>query len=354
MARPMLPLRAANARLGTGARAPLLARSSENLALKLVAILTSVILFYYVRTDKPASPQATTQLQAPLTLHHVPPDIEVDSADKYVPVHITGPRILVDSLRDTDVRADVDLAGVAPRSGRTEPLRVIYSVPSLSGDSADQLRIEGPVNVRLLLYAHATHEFPVEVRPSHPPAGFNYGRPQVEPPMVKCSGREDRIDQVAHVLAAAAPSADGQILGSFPIAAYDADNNLVSDVTLSPPSVRVAVPLLEDPPARFVTVSPNITAVPLPPYRLVGLDVLPQQVKVVGPPGQVESIYTLQTEPVSLRKATEDQQMKLALILPPGVTAFGPQGDKLTAVVVTAHVGLEPSPGTTQAPPGAH
>ncbi|HLV81477.1 MAG TPA: CdaR family protein [Chthonomonadaceae bacterium] len=304
----------------------------QNLFLKAISLIAAILLYVYVQAER--NPIVTRPLTIKIQREHVPPDVDVQSDQQQLAIMVTGPRALVDTLKDTDIVAVANLAHVGSGEQR---VHLTYRFQRLPVESTQDLGIDPPTpTVHFVL--HPPQLMPVQVAfHNEPPPGFHYGRPEVRPAHVKVVGSADAVRRVAHlVVNAVAPEVGSPIEGDFPVQAWNADNNPVEEVKLLPALVHVTVPLSTEPSARTVLVSPSILDLPLPPYQIKSLSVAPQQVKITGRPERLIEISTLNTEDISVRDLTSNKEFIVGLVVPSGVTVHDMAGH----LIHTVHVGV--------------
>jgi YbbR domain-containing protein len=97
----------------------------------------------------------------------------------------------------------------------------------------------------------------------------------------------------------------------------NADGNVVNDVTLNPPGVRVSVNIRRREDVREVSVRPNVQGMPPTGYVLNTLSYEPQSVLVSGTPSLLGTLEdTLSTQPIDLSDHTTSFEVSVPIILP--------------------------------------
>jgi YbbR domain-containing protein len=314
-------------------------RLRENLLLKIISLVAAIFLYIYVEAER--NPTITHTLIAPVIRLNPPPDLEVESDQQRIEISVTGPRAIVDRLKDNDIHALADLQNVRANPSRLATVRLTYSLPTLPSDMAQQLLFDPPSPMfRMRVYQQLTRRLPVDaLYPKDPPQGFHYGHAQVTPPRVTVSGREDRVKSVARLVINAEPSEpNAAIDGDFNVSARDSDNNTVEGVKLQPDTVHLKVPLVEEPPSKVVPVSPSIPDLPMPPYTLDKVSVTPNKVKIAGRPERLDQISTLTTEDISVRDMTQDQDVDANLIKPADIDLRDLSGNPIQRVKVRLYI----------------
>ena len=244
----------------------LTARLRENLRLKFVSLATAVCLYVFVQADH--NPTISRDINADVVYKNMPPDAEVDAPQRRVTFTISGPRSLVDSIKDNDVHAVASLTGRSLNTTKLQTIAQFTPIFSrLTPEQFNQISIDQTNAVlRFRLIGLATRSKPVRIQLKAAPSGYHYGKPVIQPAEVNISGREDRIETIETVGVDYKIGDDGKIKGAFPVVLRDHDQMVVENVTVAPAAVNVSVPLLPDAMIRVVTVSADIKETPSPPY----------------------------------------------------------------------------------------
>src|SRR5271165_6046978 len=83
----------------------------HNLGLKVVSVLLAFGLWLVVARD----PVAEVEMRVPIEFHNLPDNLEIDSANfTEAQIRLRGPERVIHRLQIADVRAEIDLASVAP------------------------------------------------------------------------------------------------------------------------------------------------------------------------------------------------------------------------------------------------
>jgi YbbR domain-containing protein len=287
----------------------------QNLFLKIFSLIAAITLYIYVQGER--NPTVTRILIATLQVANVAAGVEVVPEREQVEVTVTGPRQIVERVQDSDIRATLDLSDPKIMTLKNTLVRLNLRLQNLPPEMASQISLDSPTRVvKVDIYPQKKTQLRVYPRyPKDPPAGFRYGSPRVLPEFVTVTGREDRINRIERLIVNASPPETGaSIEGEFLVLARDSNDKPVDNVTIQPPSVRVSVQLLEEPYSKIVTVSPNISDLPLPPYKLAGVRVEPNQVKLVGRPNQLNQVFTIATEEISVRDLSDSKETRDILV----------------------------------------
>ncbi|MFW5772962.1 MAG: YbbR-like domain-containing protein, partial [Phototrophicaceae bacterium] len=119
----------------------------------------------------------------------------------------------------------------------------------------------------------------------------------------------------------------------------DAEGGVVSDVTLEPQMVGVSVAISRRDDVREVTVSPNIDTTTLPDgYVISSIGYAPQTVLVMtgsGTDSGARVPNTLLTERIDLTGRTDDFEITVPVVFPPGEPELPLLGDQVVTVLIS-------------------
>jgi YbbR domain-containing protein len=218
------------------------------------------------------------------------------------------------------VHASIDLTGLEAGT---------HIVPVEAKIDITPARIQkiDPVEVSVVLENSAEQTFPVKLEITGDAAvGYRKGTPSVEPAEVVVSGSESHVAEVTEVHAALNISgADSNVSQVVPVRAYDQNGTQITNVTITPASVRIDQPVTLLGGYRNVVVKVVtrgqvadgywLTNVSVTPPNVTVFSANPQQVIVL--PGYVE------TNPLDLTDLNDDVDIRATLNLPEGVSLAG-------------------------------
>src|SRR5262245_30414332 len=92
---------------GSGARMTLPSRLRENLPFKLLSLLLAGVLYFYVQSER--NPIINRPMVVPIVRENQPAEVAVESDQQRLMVTVTGPRALVDRLKEDELRAVANL-----------------------------------------------------------------------------------------------------------------------------------------------------------------------------------------------------------------------------------------------------
>jgi YbbR domain-containing protein len=257
-----------------------------------------------------------------------------DLSSEAVRLRLRAPRNSWQDLTVSDFRATLDLTNLGP--GQHD---VAVQVKSLD-PQVGILDVQRP-QLRVTLDTLSAKEVPVEVEIMDTSA-FGYdAQPAVYRPVtVTVSGPASQVQQVVRARTEIfLRGAKNQVERMEEVTPVNTQGEAVTRVTTEPAQVQVVVPVEQWPGRKEVAVRVKLQGGPADGYRLSSVKVDPSTVVLQGNTEVLASVPGyVETEPLTLDGATADVRLRLALLLPDGVTSF--DGD---TVVATA--GITPIEG---------
>lgn len=294
-------------------------RLVKSLAANVATLLLSFVLAVgiWVVSVREADPVDQRRLDdIPVQVISRPPDSAVSGIPDTIEVQVEGPTSIVSSLTIADFTAEVDLSGVSP--GLTEvPVNLRHSLDLVEvvWQSEEQIAVEvEPIISR---------DVPVNVEVRGNAArGYELGDVFVEPAQILVTGVASRVDSLAEARITAFLDSPQQdlTLTRRPVF-YDRQGNIVSvnNLDLSAEEVEVTIPVNQQAGFAAKPIIVDWIGEPAQGYRLLDVNVEPDSVLVTGPPGLLESLSRISTEPIDINGLRESVTQTVALALPAGI-----------------------------------
>ena len=205
------------------------------------------------------------------------------------------------------------------------------SIPARDVQVVDQR----PLATFVVLDTVASKRLPVEVSLlGRPPEGVVIGNPRTSPPYVVVTGPARQVDAVRHALISVDTGALRQeVAGSLPVLPADANGQPVPGVQVTPKIVGVTLVVHEGVVSKVVPIVPTVVGTPPQALAVTSATPDPGTVTLTGPGSVLRTIVDAPTAPVDAGSARGDFSRRVALQLPPNVTA------SVRQVTVTVHVG---------------
>jgi YbbR domain-containing protein len=291
----------------------------RNWPLKIGAILLAVILYGAMvvlqTTQQFAGTVAVETLNQPDNSYLVKPDPMPAVSD----IRFLAPADV--PISQSSFRATIDLTDAKVSDSDYSWVKVQL----VATDQRIQIVDYQPQQIRVTLDQIIPRQVPVHVDYGTPPAGLQPGTPVLSISMVQVTGAASIVSRVSYAEARVRIDSSGLDVSQDPdLVAIDAAGNTVDNVTFSPRTVHVDIPIgsqtrTENIP---VDVADAIQGSPAPGYYITSIDVSPPTVAVQG---QADALALLKGKAnitsISISGATSDVSKKVSLALPLGVTS---------------------------------
>jgi len=236
------------------------------------------------------------------------------------------------TAQENSVQATLDLSGLSTGE-HTVDIEIRLLVRPV------QIVLKNPTTVTVILERLATQTLPVDLSLRGQPAiGYKAGDPVLDLENIIITGPESIVKQA--VRARVLVSLDGaqeSIDQSLVVQIVDAKNNRLNGIGVTPESVHVNIPVIQQGGFRNVSVKVIVQGQVASGYRLENISVFPPVITVfASDPDLVNALPgVVETQPLDLQDAKENISTRLALILPENITVVGTQS-------VQVQVGISP------------
>lgn len=297
----------------------------RNLSALGLALILAIAVWFSAVTSADPDEVRTFPRAIPLEIVGQDPGLViVGTLPESINLALRAPRSVWDkiSVADSPIRAVVDFAGL---SAGEHSLAVQVQVRI----GPAQLVSVSPQNISVNLQPLATKSFPINLSIRGEVAvGFETGAAEMSATQVALSGPASLVADVQRVqadLSIAGMRQDAQ--SAVQLRALDASGVAVSGLSLSPESIQVRVPIIQQGGYRDIAVKVVVRGQVAGGYRLTNISVFPPVLTVYSKeptlvnqlPGYVE------TEPLNLDGSSENTDTSLGLNLPKGVSVVGSQ-----------------------------
>lgn len=291
----------------------------------IIALIISLVIWISSITSQDPVTEKAYMLPVPIELTGQDPNLKLmTTLPATVGVTIKAPQsVWNQGLNLTGaVRAVVDVSGI-PSGEHTLPVQVqVMPQPAT-------LISQTPTEITLQFERLVVSELPVTVvLRGRQTEGYKAGIPQLNKSTVSLTGTESDMALVAALRAVVdIGNATESIRRTVPLAAVDANDMVIPDITILPSQVEVMIPISEQYGYRNVAISVPINTQVAEGYRLTGLDVRPLSVRIYSTdPNAVSSMPGfIETEPLNLTDADQNVEAILRLILPENIMVVGDQ-----------------------------
>jgi YbbR domain-containing protein len=297
----------------------------RNLSALLLAFLLAVVVWVsaVLATDPNVEADYTRPVELEV-LYQDPGFLQVAEIPSTVRLTLNAPQSIWQQLNANQdhVHAWIDLSGL--RDGT----HIVPVKTQVQLTPVQVVHIE-PAEVEVTMEPLVTRDFPVHVEVTGDPAlGYRMGGLQVIPPNVSVSGPMTLADRVASIQASldvtGASDTARKVIAILPV---DANGELVSGLTLTPPTVEVTQEISLLGGYRNVVVKVLTTGQVAEGYWLTNVSVTPPNVTVFSSnPALVNALPGfVETNPLDLEGLNDDVDIRATLNLPDGVSLAGEQ-----------------------------
>ena len=226
------------------------------------------------------------------------------------------------TAQENSVQATLDLSGLSTGE-HTLDIEIRLLVRPV------QIVLKNPTTVTVTLEPLATQTLPVDLSLSGQPAiGYKAGDPVLDMENIIITGPQSIVEQAAR--ARVLVSLDGareSIDQSLVVQIVDAKNNRLNGIGVTPESVHVNIPVIQQGGFRDVAVKVVVQGQVASGYRLENISVFPPVITVyASDPTLVDALpAVVETQPLDLQDAKEDISTRLDLVLDPSIKIVGAQ-----------------------------
>ncbi|WP_426349965.1 CdaR family protein [Alloiococcus sp. CFN-8] len=230
--------------------------------------------------------------------------------DIAVTLTIEGPTSIIYNVKAEDFRVEADLSAYFLQKGVNEIRADISSYPR----NINVKNNTGSIMVKIDVDEYALKDVPVypdiDVNTQ---TGSYAGEPQLTPTSAQISGPSTYVNRVKYLLARGEISnAESDQTVSLNLQPVDENFNFVNNVTVEPTNVSVTVPIRQ---SKFLTVNVKTQGELPPGLQLKSIEVTPQKVEVIGDEEVLNSLTSIDTEPIDLSKLSENGEVKAKLVI---------------------------------------
>ena len=241
------------------------------------------------------------------------------SPDQEIVVDLTieGPSSDVYNVKAKDFRLEADLSAYSLQKGINEVPVEILSYPRNIN-----IKSTGFLRVRVEVDEYASRDVPVypDIDISTK-TGFYADEPQLTPTSAQISGPSAYVNRVKYLLAKGEISnAESDETVSLNLQPVDENFDFIDYVTVEPTNVSVTVPIRK---SKFLTVNVKTQGELPAGLQLKSIDVTPQKVEVIGDEEVLNTLTTIDTEPIDLSELPENGEVNAKLIIADKISLVG-------------------------------
>ena len=312
--------------------------------LAVVSVLLGIALWVLVTDEE--NPTRVDFIPAPIPVEaaNVGPGLAVANALPSLQVRVAAPEERWEELSPSNFRAYVDLNGLEAREQQV-PVRV-----EVVGASRVRVLDTAPASVTVKIEELAKKTVPVAARVVGTlPRGYELGTTFPDRTSADVTGPMSLVALVHE--AAATVNVGGLTVGldqTVPLTPVAEGGAEIRGVTVSPANAKVNVVVSQDSLARTLPLEVELGGQPAPGYRITGVRVTPNSVRVEGPIDILQGIDTLRLPRVDVSGQQADMRATVRVVPPEGmVTAIGSAQVDVTIAPIAGSISLTMAPEVT-------
>ncbi len=278
-----------------------------------ISLGVSVLLWFFVSSGKDRG--ISRDLAVSLELHNLPRDLVIIGAPETVEVRIAGSAAQLSRLAPKNVHAFVNLQNLHP-GDYTLPVRA--ELPPTF-----ELREIKPSEVSLRLVAMESRTVVPQLRVMGDfSEGVSLLRAEIEPGEVVVTAPKGVLEGLSEVVVEVysrnLEAREGSVL--YPLSLKPRGDFLRPPelLQIEPSQVSLSFTLSRKIERKLLSVSPVFEGEISEDYRIEEMRISPERVLLLGPPGSMEDILSVHTEPVNLQGAQGDMTYISRVVPPPG------------------------------------
>ena len=278
------------------------------MSLKILALILSILLWFYIYFVYGAKINKTASIQVQLI--NVPQDLSVNLSSNYIDVVFAAPVRIIEQV-EKNIRIVMDLSGIGPG---TFTRKINVEAPK----EAEIISIN-PDEIEITIERIITKEFSIRGVINGSVANGNIiGKPEIIPQVVTVQGVESIVNSVKEAIVEInVDGATSDIYGSSEIKLINKSNERIEDLIMSSRIASFHVPVISSDLTKFVPVIPKFKG--YPKLAIKEVKITPQIVKITGKGEIISKISSIETEPINIDGLSENISINNNLILPEGL-----------------------------------
>lgn len=290
----------------------------KNLMAKIICVLLSFGLWLYItNVENPSRNYDIKNIPVELVNTNVIENskLALVPGQKFtVDLKIEGPSSEVNKIRPEDFKITADMSNYALKSGKnTIPVQIISYPENIT------IKNNGFLGIKVELEEFATKELTIKstVKVNYK-NGIHELDKKISPSTVKITGGKSTIDRVdSAVISGEEKEVGKNIENSYAIKFLDSDGNEVTGIESNVSSAKLNITVTAGKKAAVNLITSGQIS---QGYELVGYDIEPKYVEILG--NKVQSMESIDTEPLDLSSFTEDSEVNVKLNIPDGITVI--------------------------------
>lgn len=286
---------------------------SKELLYKISSLLFAVLLWFFVTNVQ--NPIMETTFSISVNYYGLQEGLVTGDKPQNVDIKVKGQRNLITSLGAKDFKATVDLSQAKIGDGN-------YPVQVPMPDGVELVsRKPSSINLRIDTFTEKQLDIVVKII-NTAAQGYSSFEPVLTPSKVVVRGARKTLESIeaAQITVDLNQAMDNLAL-SLPVSLLDKDGNAFPEnfVEMSPKSVQVFVPVIQNVPVKTVSIKPVLEGKPREAWQVSRVVSEPETIKITGPLDTLMNIDQIMTQPIDINDLHENLTTQAALVVPPGI-----------------------------------
>lgn len=300
---------------------------------KIAALLLAILLWFYVTNLQ--NPATEKTINVPLVYNGLEEGLVVVKRVENIDVRVKGAYSVVTPLKSKDIKASIDLSQA--KLGQ-DSFPIDLALPA----GIELVQIQQGSSIKLQVDAVAMKQLAIEVQTKNSVAlGYSSYIPEISPSRVVVRGAQQLLDNLekAQITIDLNQAKDNLVLNS-PVVIIDKTGNKASaeSLEISPTSVQVTVPVIQNIPTKTVPIKAALIGQPKSQWQVYRVILEPETVKITGSYERLERIDHVMTQPIDTTDLQEDLVTQVGLISPEGVSLLYEPAVKVVVQIEEAPV----------------
>ena len=296
--------------------------------IKVLALIAAAgVWVYAVNAGKQIN---TLEASVPAQVFNLRNDLAISSEIPSVKLQVRADTNIFKTLSAKDFSAFIDLNGFSEGT-YTVGLKVV------SDNANVQVLGKTPETAVVTLERRINKKFDVKVETKGSLAeGFGAGTPALNPASITIGGAQSTLERIAKVVAPVTfQGEESDVTQTTNIVAFDSANKKIENLSITPTTVQVTVPVERQKDTKTVGIEPRIIGTPGSGFAVDSVTLDRSTVTVIGKSSTLAPITSLQTATVNIAGITRDTTKTVSLVLPEGITAKDGNDVKVTVKLVS-------------------
>jgi len=289
----------------------------KDLVYKISALVLAFLLWFFVTNLQ--NPTVDKTVPVPLTYNGLRQGLVAGEKPNSIDIKIKGPSSVVNPLAPKDIKAIVDLSQ-AKMGESSYPVQV--TLPS----GVELVSIRPAASITLHIDAITELQLAVNVKTINAVApGYSSYDPVVTPSRVVVRGAQQLLASLefAQVTLDLNGTTDNLAL-TLPVNLVGSGGSQVpmNDLEISPKTVQVFLPVIQNIPTKTVPIKPTIIGKPAEDWQVSRVIIEPETVKITGGYETLTKIEHIMTQPIDVTGLQNDLVTQVGLTPPEGISTL--------------------------------